>query len=171
MITDPCHESCQDWSFGTMCIKTAILENISETIDVLIGQNSFKVRVKEIDGKLFDQSPTITKDEDEEEDGEFDDEDPFMSSDEDESENISDEEYDEAYSESVVQETVHDDAFNAEGTRDPETAHVGENIEVNDDVISQDLVNPTTTAEFLPKKKTAHTQVGPIRLARRRSPE
>ncbi|KAI3689656.1 hypothetical protein L2E82_47620 [Cichorium intybus] len=93
-ITDPCHESAQDWSFGKACIKTDILSVIQETVDVVFDMNLYKVRVIESGENIFfpcvsypdDQSRIVNSDrEDEEEE-----DDHFLSSDGQSSGNFSD---------------------------------------------------------------------------------
>ncbi|KAI3790695.1 hypothetical protein L2E82_03926 [Cichorium intybus] len=49
ITTDPCRHVNDNWSYGKICVKTKIMEVIMESIDVKIQDNSFSIRVKEIE--------------------------------------------------------------------------------------------------------------------------
>ncbi|KAI3740048.1 hypothetical protein L2E82_30465 [Cichorium intybus] len=51
-VEDTCNDLRQDWSYGVICIKTEIMDQINETVTMNIGKNSFKVRVSEIHGDV-----------------------------------------------------------------------------------------------------------------------
>ncbi|KAI3496924.1 hypothetical protein L1887_39302 [Cichorium endivia] len=161
--TDPCLTEDQDWSFGIICIKTKILDIISESVESSFGDKRYVLRVSEVEGKIFNpcrldkvgdynHSPErdVVGDSEEEKDLEsddqFSDEDQLISSDDRTQVGFSDEEDEQFHldddADSVVQGTVFEDAINAS------PAHAGEKMEGHATV---DDVNEASDTPNTPK--------------------
>ncbi|KAI3518381.1 hypothetical protein L1887_07052 [Cichorium endivia] len=90
-----------------MCLNTLIMENINETIEVEVENKIYKIRVKEMDGKIFEVDKEVeTRIIEEVGSVESSDEEDFReSSDEEVPEGFSDEEFEEAFEESIIRES------------------------------------------------------------------
>ncbi|KAI3767468.1 hypothetical protein L2E82_17599 [Cichorium intybus] len=119
VVTDPCLRSCQGWTKGAICVKTSILDLISEAVEVVIDTKSVIVRVKESSGKISGEA-VKSKSTDaravEENNGEFEEEEEMIGSSEEEeeesSEMFSEEESEESFMNSFVNETAPNVSFN-----------------------------------------------------------
>ena len=51
VVTDLCDQRSNDWSFGQVCIFTSEAKIISESIEVMLKNKTYVVRIKEVEEK------------------------------------------------------------------------------------------------------------------------
>ncbi|KAI3689376.1 hypothetical protein L2E82_47331 [Cichorium intybus] len=108
VVTDPCPENAQDWSYGKVCVMTKELDSINETVIVSLGNKELKVRVKEVEDMVF--QPCRSNDDrkrevGQEEEFESEEEERLSEAEVDSSENFSDDEDEGSIGDSFVKDS------------------------------------------------------------------
>ncbi|KAI3721712.1 hypothetical protein L2E82_32730 [Cichorium intybus] len=112
IITDMCKDNNGDWTSGTILILTDTLDYICESIEVSVGNKVFRVRVREVDEKVFHQRGEEIYEEEmkiEEENDDTEKESSSEISEFDSSEGFSDEEDVESAEDTVIPESNHEE--------------------------------------------------------------